>query len=259
MTHLLKINSFLKTDIVRGGDTIYETRSMRSHLINPPTKHTDKLYSAFRGPSCNQLHFGITKIGDIRFSEIKKMPSYNIYEPLCLYHGERSCIKRSSGDDKNRLFAHNFLAIPNETFQKQPHDFRENEMETKLRERMKTKSDSNSFAPKMLEVQSEEEIKKSHGNINNPILLHTRKSPLKPHNPNVCFDRIEKQQNVKNFKQRVNGIQTYPTAYNKQEIKLQSSTDVPSRTFNEGLESIDEALELLKHLSLDSKKKKQIR
>ena len=97
------------TDLVREGETIYETKSI-SERINPPSNHTDKLYSAFRGPSCNDMHFGVVKLGN-KFFRDGYIPMYNINEPLSLYHGKRCCISSSSfcDNDERRSLARNFL------------------------------------------------------------------------------------------------------------------------------------------------------
>ena len=129
-----------------------------SNFQNPPTNYNDRLYTAFRGPACNNFTGQIIKVNGVVKEDNTRMP-YNKYEPISLYNGKRFCIKTNYGiRSKEKKNAKNFFKPKSNCENKLSDEFKkffdEEYIKKKLKKKMKNSREYD-YTGKFLEVESE--------------------------------------------------------------------------------------------------------
>ena len=158
---------------------------------NPPKNYLDRLYTAFRGPACNDFMGLVATINNVVTDRRKEKP-YDKYEPLYLYDGKRYIITRVDLKDKDKVKKLENCFEP----KSKSKDSFENPFDKNLNSKMrsslnkKMKRDQ-SYPEKFLEVKSETDnetetqsnvkIKKIKNKINKPADFSTeRRCTVKP-------------------------------------------------------------------------------
>ena len=200
---------------------IYATSAL-FHAEDPPTKCTDELYSAFRGPAMNTMCNRRFELNNrVIWEEIKP---YNKHEPLYLYHGSRNCLPKCNNDGNSESRANTFFKTKTEFKDTSKYNYELND-ESRMRRRLQdiVSFDGINKPGKMLAVDNKNEkkdaLKCADNNFRSQKILKQEKSKKTVLKPNEADARTKNNQLSKSSKP-TQSIKSTPTLENKKTFRM---------------------------------------